>query len=182
MQSQAATVADYLAELPPNRRAAIEAVRQVILKNLDKDFEEAMQYGMIGYQVPHRVYPAGYHADPRQPLPFVCLASQKNGMSLYLSFHIDPAADAAFRAAWTKTGKKFDMGKSCVRFKRVEDLALDVIADAIRNTTARSYVAQYEASLAKSGGKRPKTAAKAKAKAKPAATKTKAPDTRPRAK
>ena len=84
MQSKATTVEQYLAELPEDRRMALEAVRQVVLKNLDKDFEEGMQYGMIGYYVPHRVYPAGYHCDPKQPLPFAHLASQKNHMALYL--------------------------------------------------------------------------------------------------
>src|SRR5258707_3534246 len=84
MQSTATTVEQYLAGLPDDRRSAIEAVRNVILKNLDTDYEEGMQYGMIGYYVPHSVYPAGYHCDPRQPLPFAALASQKNYMSLYL--------------------------------------------------------------------------------------------------
>ena len=84
MQSKATTVSDYLASLPPDRRTAIEAVRKVILANLDKDYEEGMQYGMIGYYVPHRVYPAGYHCDPKQGLPFAGLASQKNYMSVYL--------------------------------------------------------------------------------------------------
>ncbi|HEV7488121.1 MAG TPA: DUF1801 domain-containing protein [Thermoanaerobaculia bacterium] len=84
MQSKATTVSDYLASLPPDRRTAIEAVREVILANLDHDYEEGMQYGMIGYYVPHRVYPAGYHADPKQGLPFAGLASQKNYMSVYL--------------------------------------------------------------------------------------------------
>ena len=84
MQSKAKTVAEYLAELPEDRRKAIETVRQVVLKNLDSHYEEGMQYGMIGYYVPHRVYPAGYHCDPKQPLPFASLGSQKNHMALYL--------------------------------------------------------------------------------------------------
>jgi hypothetical protein len=84
MQSKATTVEQYLAELPADRRAAIQAVRQVILKNLDKDYREGMGYGMIGYCVPHTVFPAGYHCDPKQPLPFAGLASQKNYMSVYL--------------------------------------------------------------------------------------------------
>jgi hypothetical protein len=88
MQSKAVTVEGYLAQLPADRRAAIEAVRQIILKNLDKDYEEGMQYGMIGYYVPHHVYPAGYHCDPRQPLLFAGLASQKNYMSLYLMLDV----------------------------------------------------------------------------------------------
>ena len=84
MQSKAATVEAYLAGLPEDRRQALEAVRKVVLKNLDKDYEEGIQYGMIGYYVPHRVHPPGYHCDPKQPLPFAGLASQKNYMSLYL--------------------------------------------------------------------------------------------------
>ncbi|HJQ41159.1 MAG TPA: DUF1801 domain-containing protein, partial [Thermoanaerobaculia bacterium] len=84
MKSKATTVSDYLASLPPDRRAALEAVRKVILDNLDKDYEERMSYGMIGYCVPHRVFPAGYHVDPKQPVPFAALGSQKNYMAVYL--------------------------------------------------------------------------------------------------
>jgi hypothetical protein len=146
MQSKAATVQEYLAELTPERRAAIEAVRQVILKNLDNDFEEGIQYGMIGYYVPHRVYPAGYHCDPRQPLPFAALASQKNYMSLYLMCVYGDSNHANwFKEAWAKTGKKLDMGKSCIRFKKVEDLALDVIAEAVKRVPAKKYVEHIEA-------------------------------------
>jgi hypothetical protein len=157
MQSKAATVEQYLAELPEDRRKAIEAVRQVVVKNLDKDYEEGIQYGMIGYYVPHRVYPAGYHCDPKQPLPFAALASQKNYMSLYLmcAYGDSPLA-RWFREAWAKTGKKLDMGKSCVRFKKVEDLALDVIGEAIRRVPAEKYIEHCEAGLQrtnKSGAK-----------------------------
>ena len=155
MQSKAATVAAYLAELPADRRAAIEAVRQVILGSLDSGYEEGMQYGMIGYYVPHRLYPPGYHCDPKQPLPFAALASQKNYMSLYLGCVYGDADHAArFHRDWAATGKKLDMGKSCIRFKRVEDLALDVIAEAIRRVPARKYIAYYE-SVIRSMRKRP---------------------------
>ncbi len=148
MQSKAKSVDAYLAELPPDRREAIEAVRKVILKNIDKGYEEGMQYGMIGYYVPHRIYPPGYHCDPKQPLPFVCLASQKNYMSLYLGcVYGDEGNAAKFHQAWAKTGKKLDMGKSCIRFKRVEDLALDVIAATIRRAPVKKYLACYEASI-----------------------------------
>ena len=137
MQSQATTVGQYPAELPDDRRAAIEAVRAVILANLDSDYEERMQYGMIGYAVPHRVFPAGYHCDPRQPLPFAGLASQKGYMSLYLmGCYLDPPELAWLEAAWAKTGKKLDKGKSCIRFKKLDDLALDVIGEAIRRQPA----------------------------------------------
>jgi Domain of unknown function (DU1801) len=148
MQSKATSVEQYLAELPEDRKTAIKAVRQVLLQNLDKDFEEGMQYGMIGYYVPHRIYPAGYHCDPRQPLPFACLASQKNYMSLYMmSIYGDPQQLKQFQDDWAKTGKKLDMGKSCIRFKRIEDFALDVVARAIKRVRLAEYVRQYEAIL-----------------------------------
>src|SRR5262245_12097077 len=129
--SKAKTVKEYLAELPPDRRAALQAVREVILKNLDGGYEEGMQYGMIGYYVPHRVFPAGYHCDPKQPLPFAGLASQKNHMSLHLMavyLGCDGQGETPnakwFREAWTKTGKKLDMGKACIRFKKLDDVPL----------------------------------------------------------
>jgi len=152
MQSKAATVSDYLASLPDDRRKAIETVRSVILANLDKDYEEGMQYGMIGYYIPHRIYPAGYHADPKQGLPFAALASQKNYMSVYLMGLycgcIEGVSDTNlvrwFREAWAKTGKKLNMGKACIRFKKADDLALDVLGEAIRRMPARKYVEVYE--------------------------------------
>jgi hypothetical protein len=149
MQSKAATVEQYLAELPDDRREALAAVREVILKNLDKDYEEGMQYGMIGYYVPHHVHPAGYHCDPRQPLPFALLASQKNYMSLYLMCVYGQSEHAEwFKKAWAETGKKLDMGKACVRFKKLDDLALDVIGEVIRRVPAKKYVAFCESAVA----------------------------------
>lgn len=149
MQSSAATVAEYLAELSADRRAVLEAVRSVILKNLDGGYEEGMQYGMIGYFVPHRLYPPGYHCNPKEPLPFICLASQKNYMSLYLSCVYDCGDTRAdwFTKAWARTGKKLDMGKSCIRFRTVDDLALDVIAEALRHFPVNKYVEFYESTL-----------------------------------
>ena len=152
MKTKATTVQEYLAALPPDRREALLAVRRVIRANLDKDYEEGMQYGMIGYYVPHRVYPAGYHCDPKQPLPMACLASQKN----YMALHLMPlyGAEAAagelqrwFRAAWAASGRKLDMGKACIRFRKLDDVPLDVIGEAIRRVPARAYVAQCEAAL-----------------------------------
>src|SRR5579862_2483657 len=111
MQSKAATVPAYLASLPADRRAAVEAVRKVILKNLDKDYEEGMLYGMIGYYVPHRIFPAGYHCDPTKPLCFAALASQKNALSVYLMcIYGDEAHAKWFKEAWAKSGKKLDAG------------------------------------------------------------------------
>jgi hypothetical protein len=157
MQSTAPTVEAYLRSLPEDRRAAISAVRGVILKNLDTSYEEGMQYGMIGYYVPHHVYPKGYHCDPKQPLTFAALASQKNYMSLYLmSVYGGSVGDSPrnqherwFREAWARTGKKLQMGKSCIRFKKVEDLALDLIGEAIKRVPASMYIEFCEASLAR---------------------------------
>src|SRR5215475_10444660 len=141
MQSKATTVNQYLSALPADRRAAIEVLRKVILANLDKDFEEGMQYGMIGYYVPHRIYPAGYHCDPKQALPYVGLASQKNHMAVYMMCIYNDAEHAEwFVREWARTGKKLDKGKSCIRFKDVDELALDVIGEAIRRVPAQLYI------------------------------------------
>jgi hypothetical protein len=148
MQSKATTVQQYLAELPADRRLAIEGVRAVILENLDPTYAEGMQYGMIGYHVPHSVYPAGYHCDAKQPLPFLFLASQKNYMSLYLGcVYGHPEGETWFRKAWAKTGKKLDMGKSCIRFRKLDDLALDVIGEAIRRMPVREFISFYESAI-----------------------------------
>jgi hypothetical protein len=157
MISKAQTVKDYLAELPPDRRAAIQAVRKVIRKNLDKGYKEGMQYGMIGYYVPHSIYPAGYHCDPRQPLPFAGLASQKNHMAVYLMcIYGNPAHEAWFREAWAKTGKKLDMGKSCIRFKKLDDLALNVLGEAIARVPVQEFIGFYETAIKTSGQRKKK--------------------------
>ncbi len=188
MQSKAATVAAYLAELPEDRRRAIEAVRAVVLANLDKGFAEGMTYGMIGYFVPHSVYPAGYHCDPKQPLPFANLASQKNHMALYLMGLYVPDTQGAgsgpvarwFHEAWAKTGKRLDMGKACIRFKKAEDLALDVIGEAIRRTTVAEYIKRYESVLAARRAKPDAAAGKPAAKKRAAkASAAKAPAKKP---
>ena len=152
MQSKARTVDQYLAELPDDRRSAISAVRRVILDNLDKDYEECMQYGMIGYVVPHRVYPAGYHCDPKQPVPFAGLASQKNYMAIYLMcVYGGGEHEEWFREAWARTGKRLDMGKACIRFRKLEDLALDVIGASVRRVPARKYLEKYQAGRQRRG-------------------------------
>lgn len=167
MQSKAATVRAYLKDLPPDRRQAVEAVRRVILDNLDEDYEEGMCYGMIAYSVPHRVYPAGYHCNPELPLPFAGLASQKQYMSVYLmTCYAEGTPDEGwFRRAWAATGKKLDMGKCCIRFKKVEDLALDVIGEAIRRVPTKAYIEFYERALAGSSKTGAKKLAAAKKKA-----------------
>lgn len=164
MQSAATTVTQYLKELPDDRRKAINAIRKVIKTNLDPKVKEIMQYGMIGYAVPHSVYPDGYHCDPKQPLPFLSLANQKNNISLYLfCLYTDDAEVQRFRDAWTKAGHKLDMGKSCVRFKKIEDVPLDVIAKTIKRMTVKKFITAYEASLSAPRPARKKTASKKKA-------------------
>jgi hypothetical protein len=149
MQSTAATVEEYLAELPEDRRAAMSAVRAVILANLPEGYAETMQYGMIGYVVPHSIYPPGYHCDPKQALPYAHLGSQKNYMSLYLmGVYMHEETSTWFREAWAATGKKLDMGKSCVRFKKAEDLPLEVIGQVIARIPAERYITGMEAVLA----------------------------------
>jgi hypothetical protein len=150
MQSKARTVEQYLAELPPDRRDTITAVRKVILKNLPSGFEETMQYGMICYVVPHKLFPAGYHCDPTQPLSYACLASQKNYMAIYLmTVYGHKETEKWFVNAYKASGKKLDMGKSCVRFKKLDDLPLDVIGQAIARVPVDRYIQAYEESRQK---------------------------------
>lgn len=175
----AKTVQEYLDNLPEDRRETLLAIRKVILANLDKDYEEGIQYGMIGYYVPHRVFLPGYHCDPKQPLPFAGIASQKNHLALYLMcVYGSTELDTWFRDAWTKTGKKLDMGKGCVRFKKLSDVPLDVVGETIKRVPTKKYVETYQATLGatksakKSAKKDDDNDAPAKAPAKKAATKT----------
>lgn len=149
MQSNAKTVEEYLASLPEDRREALTIVRQTILKNLDKGFQETMQYGMVGYSVPHSIFPPGYHCDPKQPLPFAGFASQKNFMAIYLyCIYSDTDAEKNFKAEYASTGKKMDMGKCCVRFKKLEDLPLELIGKTIKAITVKKCVDHYQTVLA----------------------------------
>ena len=148
MPSPATSVTEYLAALPAGRQAAVRAVRAVIRKNLPKGFAEQMQYGMIGYVVPHKLYPAGYHCKPEEPLPFAGLASQKSYMSLYLmTVYFSPTLLAWLKEQFALKGKKLDMGKSCLRFKKLEDLPLDVIGELIARVPVADYIRHYESNL-----------------------------------
>jgi len=159
MPTQASSVDAYLAALAPDVRDVLTAVRAVVRKNLPAGVEEGIQYGMIGYYVPHSRYPAGYHTNPKEPLPFAALGAQKSHRALYLHMLVQsPEADAAFRTRWAKSGKRLDMGKSCVRFKALDDLALDAVAAAVSSVTVDAYIARYQANL----GATKKPAAKAK--------------------
>ena len=167
MKSKATTVKAYLASLPADRRQGIEAVRKVIRANLDTHYEESMLWGMIGYAVPHHVWPHGYHCDPSKPLMMAALSSQKNNLTVYLmSVYSDKSERAWFQKAWAKTGKKLNMGGCCIRFAKVEDAALDVIGEAIRRTPAKAYIERYVQTLASTGrgpdGKKLKPAAGAR--------------------
>ncbi|MEX1026042.1 MAG: DUF1801 domain-containing protein [Planctomycetota bacterium] len=142
------TIGAYLAALEPDRRRALEALREVVAAHLDPRIEAGLQYGMPAWFVPHAVYPAGYHAKPSEPLPFASVASQKRHMALYLFWlSCDPSEVERFREEWQATGLKLDMGKSCVRFQSLEDVPLDVIGRAVARASVETFVAAYEASV-----------------------------------
>ncbi len=144
--SKAATVEEYLQELPEDRREVVSAVRDVILRNLPDGYTETMAWGMISYGIPLERYPTTYNG---QPLGYAALAAQKNSYSLYLlGVYMDPEQEAALREAFRREGKKLDMGKSCVRFKKIADLPLDAIGELIATTTPEQFIARYEASRA----------------------------------
>ncbi len=155
MPSEVQDVEEYLASLPEDRREAITAIREVILKNLPKGYEEGIQWGMPSYFVPLSEYPSGYNCQPDQPLPFVGFASQKNHMAFYgFCIYIDEVLKDRFVEDWKKTGKKLDMGKSCVRFKKLEDVPLKVIGDAVKRVPMKKYIKQYEEQLQNSGSRK----------------------------
>jgi len=146
MQSNAATVEDYLAELPEDRREAISAVRDAVNANLPAGYREAMAFGMIGWGIPLEDYPNTYNG---QPLALAGLASQKRHMALYLmSVYGDAELEAWFRAQYAERGLRLDMGRSCVRFTRLEQVPLDVIAEVIRRVPPERLIAQCEAARA----------------------------------
>ena len=154
----AATVDGYLAKLPADRREAIAKVREVVSDNLPDGFEEGVQYGMISWYVPLARYPDTYNG---QPLAIASLASQKGHMALYLlGVYGDEALAAWFRDAFAKAGKKLDMGKSCVRFKSLDALPLDVIGEVIRRVPLDAFLAKYEEVRAATKGAKAAKAAK----------------------
>ena len=143
-KSSAATVDEYLAELPEDRRAAISEVRDVVLRNLPAGYEERMSWGLIGYEIPLSRYPRTYN---KQPLMYAALGSQKNYCAVYLmGVYGDGEQARRFKEAFAKAGKKLDMGKSCVRFRSAGDLALDAVGEIIASTTPEQYIEIYERS------------------------------------
>lgn len=148
MQSKATTVPEYIDSLPADRKKAIVAIRKSILKNLPKGFEEVMSYGMIGYVVPHKLYPAGYHCDPTLPLPFLALASQKNYISFYHMALYEGELLDWFREAWKEvSAKKLDMGKCCVRFKKPEDVPVELLGELVSKVTPKQWITYYESQV-----------------------------------
>ena len=146
-RSNAATVQEYLDELAPDRREQIRDVREIVLENLPDGYAESMNWGMITWEVPLERYPTTYN---KQPLMYAALASQKNYMSLYLMcVYSHSGAQTDFERRFKESGKKLNMGKSCVRFKTTDDLPMDVIADAIASTTVDDYIKIYEAARKK---------------------------------
>lgn len=143
---------NYLASLPADRRAGLEAPRKLIRKNVDKSSEECLLYGIISYVVPYRVWPLGYHCDPTKPIMMTAIANRTNNFTVYLmSVDMDKSERAWLESAWAKAGKKLSMGGCCVRFRKLEDEALDVIGDAIRRTPAKKYIEGYVKALASTG-------------------------------
>ena len=161
-----ATVSEYLKSLPADRRRIVDAVRKVIKANLPPGYKEGIQYGMVGYFVPHSIYPDGYHCDPKQPLPFASVASQKNHIAIYMMcIYSDEKHASWFTKEWKKTGKRLDMGKSCIRFKRLEDLPLELIGEAVARVPVQDFIEFYERAV-KRPGKRPSSQKSATAKKK----------------
>ncbi len=148
MRSEATTVEEYLSELPDDRKGAIEAVRRTILANLPDGYEEVMNWGMITYQVPLETYPDTYND---KPLMYAALASQKNHMAVYLTgIYMSDDSRNEFEAAYRATGKRFDVGKSCVRFKKLEDLPLELIGECIASDDVETFIARAQRAM---GGK-----------------------------
>jgi uncharacterized protein YdhG (YjbR/CyaY superfamily) len=151
MQSKATTIDQYLEELPAERKEAVTKLHKIITKNLPKGFKAGIGYGMICYSVPHSLYPKGYHCDPSLPLPFMSLASQKNFIALYhMGIYADPKLLEWFTKAYAKAVPgKLDMGKSCLRFKKAENIPYELIAELATKMSVKDWVGMYESKLSK---------------------------------
>ncbi|HPF97566.1 MAG: DUF1801 domain-containing protein [Flavobacteriaceae bacterium] len=149
MQYKADSPEDYLAQIPEDRKEAMVKLRKTIKDNLPKGFKEGISYGMIGYVVPHSIYPAGYHCTPELPLPFMSFASQKNSINLYhMGLYAKPELYNWFVNEFPKhSTRKLDMGKSCIRFKKAEDIPFDLIAQLSTKMTVEEWITIYETNL-----------------------------------
>jgi len=151
MQSSAQTIEDYLEEIPEERKVVFLKLREAILNNIPKGFEEQLSYGMLGYVVPHSIYPNGYHCTPKLPLPFVAIASQKNFIALYhMGIYANSDLLQWFVEEYPKHCKnKLDMGKSCIRFKNFNQIPFDLIAELMQKMTVEQWINCYESQLKK---------------------------------
>ena len=151
MQSKAKNVTEYLAEIPEERQQAFNELRKTILENIPKGYEECMSYGMIGYVVPHAIYPKGYHCDPKLPLPFMNIASQKNFIALYhMGIYSNPKLLEWFTSEFPKHSKyKLDMGKGCVRFKKPDAIPFQLIGELMTKISVPDYITIHEFHLKK---------------------------------
>lgn len=146
MQSKATQVNDYITELPEDRKEIVEKIRKTVIANLPKGFEETMGYGMMGYVVPHSIYPKGYHCNPKEPLPFMGVASQKNFIAFYhMGIYADEKLYDWFVAEYPNHCKtKLDMGKSCIRFKKMNDIPYELVAQLVAKMTVQDWISLYE--------------------------------------
>ena len=151
MQSAALTPDQYISELPEDRKIAMEQLRKVVTDNLPAGFKEVMSYGMLGYCVPHEIYPNGYHCNPKDPLPFFAMASQKNSINIYhMMLYADKELHDWFVAEYPKYSKsKLDMGKSCIRFKKTADIPYNLIGELMSKVTLDQWIERYESTLKK---------------------------------
>ncbi len=142
MQSEAVTVEEYINELPEDRKEAIQKLRREIKKNLPKGFQETMSYGMIGYVVPHSLYPKGYHCDPKLPLPFINIGSQKNFIAIHhMGIYANPTLLKWFTDEYTKHATtKLDMGKACIRFKKPESIPFKLLGELASKVTVQQWI------------------------------------------
>ncbi|MBN8653415.1 MAG: DUF1801 domain-containing protein [Cytophagales bacterium] len=148
MQSKAKTIEEYLTTLPDDRAEIIAALRTTIKKNLPKGFEETMQYGMISYVVPHKLYPAGYHTNPKDALPFISIASQKNHIAVYhMTVYEGPLHDWFVKEFKKHSDKKLDMGKSCIRFKKAEDVPVKLFGELATKVKPKEWIELYEKNI-----------------------------------
>lgn len=149
MQSTAKTPAEYIDSLLEERKSAIENIRKTVLDNLPEGFEETMGYGMLGYVVPHSIYPSGYHCDPKTPLHFISVASQKNFIAFYhMGIYADESLLNWFIAEYPKHCKtKLDMGKSCIRFKKMNDIPYELLGQLVTKMSVQDWISLYEKNL-----------------------------------
>ena len=151
MTSAAKTVEEYMNNLPEDRKKPMELLRNVLLKNIPNGFEEGMNYGMIGYYVPHTIYPKGYHCKPTDPLPFITFASQKNSINFYhMGIYANKDLYDWFVSEYPKhSSRKLDMGKSCIRFNKFDEIPFELLGELVTKISVSEWIETYEAAFVK---------------------------------